>query len=115
MDDNFTPPPATPTPERPPVAQPPPVRPTPPAFAQSGYAAPAGLRPRRTGTGWKIFGVIMLVFFLVSLVFNPLHLFLRMMGGEPALQTHRTAAPRLQEAWIKDNSSRNKIAVIPVE
>jgi protease-4 len=38
-----------------------------------------------------------------------------MMKGEPALQTHRTVGPRLQEAWIKDNDSRNKIAVVPIE
>jgi protease-4 len=115
MDDNLTPPPATPTPERPSVAQPPPLRQTPPAFAQAGYTVPTASRPRRSGTGWKVFGFLMLVFFLISLVFNPLHIFFGLMKGEPALQAHRTVAPRLQEAWIKDNNSRNKIAIIPVE
>ena len=43
-------------------------------------------------------------------------LMMGMVKGESGLPTaHRTLGPRLQEAWIKDNNSRNKIAVVPIE
>src|SRR5687767_10337086 len=113
MDENVTPPPSEPSPTTPPsAAQPPPLRQTPPAFMQSVYAAP---RRARSGTGWKIFAFIALALFLLSLVFNPFHLLFNMMQGETGLPQHHTVGPRLQEAWLKDNDSRNKIAVIPIE
>src|ERR1051325_6061664 len=111
MDDNFTPPPTSPSgPSATP--HPPPLRKTPPAFTQPVYVQV----PRaRGGRGWKIFAILMVVLFLFSLAFNPFHLIAGLMKGEGALQVHHTTAPRLQEAWIKDNNSRNKIAVIPIE
>jgi protease-4 len=115
MDDNFTPPstpPPGPSPATPPPQQPPPLRQTPPpAFTQPVYVQ---AQRARSGRGWKIFGLLMLVLFLCSLVFNPFHFLAGLMKGEP-LQVHHTTAPRLQEAWIKDNNSKNKIAVIPIE
>jgi protease IV len=72
-------------------------------------------RPARTGSGWKIFAIIALILFLVSLVFNPFHLIFSMMQGDGALPQRHTVGPKLQEAWLKDNDSRNKIAVIPIE
>jgi protease IV len=117
MDDNFTTPPTPPTPPPEPSPatpqQPPPLRQTPPpAFTQPIYVQ----TPRaRSGRGWKIFALLMLVLFLCSLVFNPFQFLFSMMKGEPRLQVHHTTAPRLQEAWIKDENSRHKIAVIPIE
>ncbi len=108
MDENVTPPPLEPSP----IAQPPPLRHTPPAFAQPVYAAP---RRTRTGTGWKVFALVTLALFLLSLVFNPFHFLFNLMQGDGALPQRHTVGPRLQEAWLKDNNSRNKIAVIPIE
>ncbi len=108
MDENVTPPP----PESLRAAQPPPLRQIPPAFPQPIYAAP---QRARSGRGWKVFALVTLALFLFSLVFNPFHWLLNAVQGEGGLQQHHTVGPRLQEAWLKDNDSRNKIAVIPVE
>lgn len=35
--------------------------------------------------------------------------------GTGALQPRHVAGPRLQQVWIEDNNSKNKIAVIPIE
>lgn len=115
MDDNFstppTPPPGPSAGAPPPPPQPPPLRPaTPPTFAQPVY-----VQAPRTGRGWKVFALLMLALFLCSLVFNPFQFLFGMMKGESRLQVHHTTAPRLQEAWIEDNNSKNKIAVIPIE
>ena len=108
MDDNVTPPPGSvPDPQSPPPLRPPPP---PPTFAQPLYVP-----PRRTGrgTGWKIFAVIMAVLFVLSISVN---LLLGLFKGDSALPVSRhTMGPRLQEAWIKDAGSRNKIAVISIE
>ena len=53
----------------------------------------------------------MLVLFVSSI---GLLLLVGTMAGDTPLQ-HRTFGPRLQEVWIKDSNSRNKIAVISVE
>ena len=53
----------------------------------------------------------MAVLFVCSIGFA---LLIGTMSGDTPLQ-HHTVGPRLQEVWIKDNNSRNKIAVIPVE
>jgi protease IV len=106
MDENFTPPPPEPSAS----PQPPPLRQAPPAFAQPIYVA-----PRRRGTGWKVFAIVTFALLLLSLILNPFHLLFSMMKGEGALPQRQTVGPRLQESWLKDNNSRNKIAVIPIE
>ncbi len=55
----------------------------------------------------------MALLFLLSMTFN--FLFGLVKGDSALPTTHHTLGPRLQEAWIKDNGSRNKIAVIPIE
>jgi protease IV len=106
MDENFTPPPPEPSA----IAQPPPLRQAPPAFAQPIYVA-----PRRSGAGWKVFAIVTFALLLLSLILNPFHLLFSMMKGEGALPQHHTVGPRLQESWLKDNNSRNKVVVIPIE
>jgi protease IV len=110
MDDNVTPPPP---PEPSPVSPPPPPAPAVPprTYSQPDYQQ-APMVVKRTGAGWKIFAVVMVVLFLCSIMFNFL---LGMVKGDTPLQAHHTIGPRLQEAWIKDAGSRNKIAVIPIE
>jgi protease IV len=109
MDDNVTPP--TPPPE-PSPASPPPLRPppAPPVFQQPVYQRP--LPQRSTGTGWKVLGISMTVLFLLAVLGL---FFIGMVGGDVPLQAHHSPGPRLQETWVKDNKSENKIAVIPVE
>jgi protease-4 len=113
MDENVTPP----TPEFSPATPPPPLQSTaasaPPPIPQAFYTAP---RPQsRGGRGWKIFALLACVLLLISLVFNPLHLLFGMFSGDGALPQRHTTGPRLQENWIKDNDSQNRIVVVPIE
>ena len=111
MDENLPPPSSDPTPPSTPtpVAQPPPLRSAPPAFIYP----PA--RPARRGTGWKVFAFILLALLILSLFANPLHWFLDLAGGDGALPQHRASGPRLQENWVKDNGSANRIVIVPIE
>jgi len=109
MDENATPSPPSDLSAAP---QPPPLRQAPPVFPQPANAT---LKRSRSGLGWKIAAIVACALFLLSLVFNPLHLLLGVMQGDGALPQHHVAGPRLQEMWVKDNDSKNKIAVIPVE
>ncbi|HEY0548543.1 MAG TPA: signal peptide peptidase SppA [Verrucomicrobiae bacterium] len=110
MDENVTPPapergPTPPTP----LAQPPPLRSAPTPFAYPPQ------RPRRGGKGWKIFAFILLVLLVLSLVANPLHWLLSFAGGDGALPQHHGSGPRLQENYVKDNNSANRIVIVPIE
>jgi protease-4 len=93
-------------------AAPPPLQSAPPPLAQP---APIIVQARRRGgNGWKVFAIILLALFLISLVFNPLHFLASLAGGDGA-GGHRKVGPRLQEEFLEDNGSKNKIAVIPIE
>jgi protease-4 len=110
MDENVMPPAPEPGPTPPtPLAQPPPLRSAPPLFAYPPQ------RSRRGGTGWKIFAFILLVLLVLSLVANPLHWFLSFAGGDGALPQHHNSGPRLQENYVKDNNSANRIVIVPIE
>ena len=112
MDENFTPPTPEPAPA-PTTPQPPPLRSAPPTFTPPAYATMP--QPRvRTGRGWKVFAIIVCVLLLISLVINPLHWLLGLTSGEGGF-THHSTGPRLQENWIKDNDSQNRIVVVPIE
>src|SRR5829696_8532944 len=109
MDENVTPPVPDPVPAPPtPSAQPPPLRSAPPSFVYPPQ------RPRRGGRGWKIFALILLALLVLSLVANPLHWFLSFAGGEGALPQHHASGPRLQENYVKDNNSANRIVIVPI-
>jgi len=110
MDENITPPAPEPTPASTP---PPPLQSAPPPLPTSFYVAP---QPRaRGGRGWKIFAVIVCVLLVISLGFNSLHMFAGLFNGEGALPQRHSSGPRLQENWIKDNGSDNRIVVVPIE
>jgi protease-4 len=116
MDENVTP--STPTPEPSPAAAPtpvapPPLRPTPPRFQQPVYAPPAP----RGGRGWKIFALILCGLLVLTLVMNPFQAVLDMAGGSGGggLVPTRGAGPQLQEHWLEDNGSHNRIVVVPIE
>ncbi len=108
MDENVIPPAPEPAPA-PPAAQPPPLRSAPPYFAYPPQ------RSARGGTGWKIFAFILLVLLGLSLVANPLHWLLSMAGGDGGLPQHHASGPRLQENYVKDNNSANRIVIVPIE
>jgi protease-4 len=110
MDENVPPPTPEPAPIPPPrpVAQPPPLRSAPAAIVYP----PA--RRARSGTGWKIFAFVLLVLLILSLVANPLHWFLNLASGDATLTQHHSG-PRLQENVVKDNSSANRIVIVPIE
>jgi protease-4 len=116
MDENVTPP--TPAPEPAPAAAPasvapPPLLPPPPRYQQPVYAA----QPSRGGRGWKIFALILCVLLVLALVMNPFQAVLNMAGGSGGggLVPSRGAGPQLQEHWLEDNGSANRIVVVPIE
>ena len=108
MDENLTQPGDNPAPP----PQPPPLRPTPqPIYTPPAYAPVV----KKTGTGWKVVAILAIALFLCSLIVNPFHALLGMMESGNALPTHNVVGPKLQEGLLKDNDSKNKIAVVPIE
>jgi protease-4 len=102
MENSFSSPGAPP-----PLSTPPPViTPPPPA------------KPRRSW-GWIILSVILLVMLGFSLIGNVVQTFTHSLGGgfnrgyKNSLA--REAGPRLDEVLLKDNESKNKIAVVTVD
>jgi protease IV len=117
MDDNVTPP-ASPTPEPSPGASSPSPASPPPPFSSAPSAPPpvfqAAPAPRRSsGLGWKVFAIVMVFLLALSLLLN--FVLGSFKGGAAPLAQHETAGPQLQEAYIKNERSRNKIVVIPIE
>jgi protease IV len=89
---------------------PPPVQPTPPPMQPQPILVQTR---RRSGGGWRVFAFILLLLLLVSLVFNPLHLISRVLTGDAG--GRGKVGPRLQEEFLEDNGSKNKILVIPID
>jgi protease IV len=84
----------------------------PPPVAQPIYPQ-RPMPARKSGSGWKIFGILMAGLFLLAILWA---FFLSMGPREVAgLPGRHVPGPRLQQVWIEDNGSRNKIAVIPIE
>src|SRR6185369_6528879 len=109
MDDIPTSSPeGTPAPQTGPT--PPPVHSAPPPLLQPRVPQTRA----RSGSGWKTFAIICLILLLGSLVFNPLHILTEMMSGD-GMPRGRVVGPRLQESYLEDNHSKNKIAVIPID
>jgi protease-4 len=96
----VTPPPIVPPPPRPPVT--PPLAPPPPPRP-----------PARTGAGWKVLAIVLLVLLLFSVLANVRHvvgsLFAMADGGS------RRASSKLQETVLEDNGARAKIAVLDID
>jgi protease IV len=107
-------PPERPSAPEPPLVAPPPLHHTSPAL---GAPQPIIVQSRaRTGNGWKVFAVILLVLFLLSLVFNPLHFLAKIVsGGDGVMQGTRSVGPQLREEFLENHGSKNKIAIIPID
>jgi protease IV len=116
MEENLTPPAAAPAPDAvppvapaaavPPRAVPPPVTPPP-------FRPPAPVR--RGGGGWKVFAFVLLILLVISLVLNPFQMLSDLASGGGGLMHGRMGGPQLQEHWIEDQGSANRIVVVPVE
>ncbi len=104
MDSNLPPENNAPPPYSPPPAftKPPPV------------IVPASApRPARKGTGWMIFAIVLLVLLGLSMLLNFKHAVSGITRGRTVY--YHSYGPRLEEVTIKESSSDNKIAVIPIE
>jgi len=99
MDDNL-PPLGTPPPPIPPSAPPPP----PPIIL-----APAKPRPAKSGLGWKIFALLLLIALIFTVCRKNTHI-----GQKPGRALQQGEQP-LDEILVEDNGSQNKIALIEVE
>jgi len=97
--DNSTPPPIPPAPP-----------PTPPPRV---YTTTTETTARRRGTAWRPIALVLLCLLLVSLFSNLKSLFSsgRHHSGLPS----RAGIPRLEESFLEENDTTNKIAVIEVD
>jgi len=94
-------PPSSPPPPPPPFVPPPPI-----------IMRPSPTPPRRSGSGWKVFALILLCLLFLSGLAN-LGLFSSSLS--PGTGSHaRLAGPRLDEAILEDNDAVNKIAVLDI-
>jgi protease-4 len=103
--DEATFPPSSPTPgpvPTPPTAQPPPLMIPPPPG-----------KPKKSGRGWMILALILFALLAFSLLANFGQMVTSLTGLTPP--SRHSSGPRLEEVVVKDNSSANKVAVIPVE
>jgi protease-4 len=95
-------------------APPPPAPPSPPVIA-----APVPPKPRKS-RGWMIFAIILLVLLMFSVFGNLAQAISHALSFGRNFNSSFTGAasdvgPRLDEVTLKDNDSREKIAVIPLE
>jgi protease-4 len=102
--ENNPPPPYTPPPPPPAFSQPPPI-----------IMPMSTARPQRKGTGWMVLAIILLVLLGLSLLLNFRHALSGITRGGRATYYRSSYGPRLEEVTIKESSSDNKIAVIPIE
>ncbi len=105
LPPDNTPPPLTSAPQTPP---PPPLHRPPPII--SPLPSP---RPRRTGTGWKVFAIVVLVLLVLSFLVNVRMAARNLVSLHPSAS--REAGPRLDEVLMRDRDAENKIAVIDVD
>ncbi|HEX4263579.1 MAG TPA: signal peptide peptidase SppA [Verrucomicrobiae bacterium] len=97
----------------PPVTPPPAFPPPPPVIFP-----PSAPRPAKRGRGWMIFSIILLVMLgLCMLVILSQFAGSVMRGGRGtvAVNSMRSAGPRLDETMLEDNGAGNKIAIIDVD
>jgi len=88
----------------------------PPPLAPPPVITPPPSRPRK-GRGWMIFAIILLVVLAFSLFINFAQFISHALSFNHnfAASITREVGPRLEECLLKDNDSRNKIAVVSVD
>jgi len=100
MDSNENPPSFSSTPPTPPPFSPPPL-----------IVPPAQVRVQKRGRGWMILAIVLLIFLGFSMLLNLGQMASGLGGGGH----HRMAGPRLDEALVEDNNSREKILIVDVD
>ncbi len=97
-----------------PAQPPPPINRPPPVIAPAPAPFPAQRAPSR-GTGWKVFSIILVVVLAISLLVNFQYIVSSVFGDKVKIGRNNGYGPRLDEVTMKESTSTNKIAVIPVE
>jgi protease-4 len=106
-------------PEVPPVTTsgpPSPASPVPPPLTPPPLITPPATGPRpKSGRGWMVIALILLVLLLISGLFNIGNYFQSLMHGKGAhYASSRTAGPKLEEVITEDNDANNKIALVEI-
>src|SRR6266542_2777555 len=70
--------------------------------------------PRRRGRGWMIVALVLLCLLGASMLWNAGHYMRGFMKGR-LVTMHHQAGPRLEEVYVEEDETSNKILVIPVE
>ncbi|MBU6400678.1 MAG: signal peptide peptidase SppA [Verrucomicrobia bacterium] len=92
-----------------------PATPAPPPLSGAGQPPPLiapPAKPRRTGRGWMIVSLVLLVLLVLSVASSFVH---RVDGLTLRPRVLRHGGRPLQESVLEDNGSANKIAVVTVE
>jgi protease IV len=100
--DFNPPPPLSGAPPPPPYNRPPPI-----------IAPLPAPRPAKKGGGWKVFAIILVVLLALSLLLNLKHAALSVVGLK--MKPAQNGGPRLEEVTVREDSSSDKIAVVPIE
>jgi protease-4 len=114
MDENVKPPGfgSEPSAASSSASAPPPLRQVPPP----AFQPPPFVQTRRSsGRGWKVFALILAGLLVFSWFVKPFLSLLVGGGGESMLSYGQETGPQLQERWIENNHSANRIVVVPVE
>jgi protease-4 len=102
LPPDFNPPPSIPGAPPPPFNRPPPI-----------IAPLPAPRPAKKGGGWKVFAIILIVLLALSLLLNLKHAALSVMGLK--MKPAQSTGPKLEEVTVRDDSSSDKIVVVPIE
>ncbi len=111
LPPDFNPNPAPPSPPPLPHSAPPPLPPVsrpPPVIAPSTPP-----RPAKSGAGWKVFAIILIVVLALSVLLNLMHVIGSATGVK--LRSSNNAGPRLQEVTVREENSSDKIVVVPIQ
>src|SRR6266850_7650893 len=105
MEDNAIPPnaPSPPPPPPPPPLNPPPV-----------IVAPQPSVPRKSGRGWMVFALVLLVLLFLSGLYNVGNFFTSTLIHGKAPHA-RSVGPKIEEVITEDNDASDKIAVVEID
>src|SRR5260370_1964091 len=102
MEDNVTPPSAS--------SPPPPPPPPPPLNPPPVIVAPQPSAPRKSGRGWMVFALVLLVLLFLSGLYNVGNFFTSTLFHGKAPHA-RSVGPKIEEVITEDNDASDKIAV----
>src|SRR5260370_28748629 len=106
MEDNVTPPSAS--------SPPPPPPPPPPLNPPPVIVAPQPSAPRKSGRGWMVFALVLLVLLFLSGLYNVGNFFTSTLFHGKAPHA-RSVGPKIEEVITEDNDASDKIAVVEID